>query len=81
MLYRVHLQQQRGAAADGMSVGAQVGAVDGADFAQLAAGLQHDVGQPERAADLNQLAARDDDFAPLRQGVEHDRCLSPLCQP
>ena len=39
----------------------------------LAPALAHDVGNAERAADLDQLAARDDHFAPVRERVEHEQ--------
>ena len=39
----------------------------------LAPGARHDVGHAERAADLDQLAARDDDLAAARQRVEHEQ--------
>ena len=47
-------------------------AVRRADFAQTDTGALDDLGKPEGAADLDQLAARHDDLAILRQGVEHD---------
>ena len=48
----------------------EMGAVGGADLAQPRAGACHDVGQAERAADLDQLAARDDRLAPVGQRVQ-----------
>ena len=48
-------------------------AVGGADLDQLRAGARHDVGHAERAADLDQLAARDDRLAPARERVEHEQ--------
>ncbi len=72
----VHLHQQPGARADRVRVVAQVGAVGRADLAQLGAGTTHDVGDAEGAADLDQLAARHDDFlfrCERRQGQQHGR--------
>ena len=69
----VHLHQQRGLRPDRLLVVAQVSAVGGADLDQLHAGARHDVGHAEGAADLDQLAARDDDLAPLRQRVEGEQ--------
>ena len=51
----------------------EMGAVGGADLDQPGAGAGHDVGHAEGAADLDQLAARDDRLAPLGQGVEHQQ--------
>jgi len=50
-----------------------VGTVGGADFDQFGAGAAHDFGHTEGAADLDQLAARDDHLAPLGQGVEDEQ--------
>ena len=43
------------------------------DFAQPRAALLDDVGNAERAADLDQLAARDDDFLPAGDGREQQQ--------
>ena len=67
----VHLHQRRGAFVDGLDKVFGVGAVGGADFAQLAARARHDVWNAKGAADLNEFAARDDDFFFLCKGVEH----------
>ncbi len=69
----------------------EVGAVGTADLRQVRTGGGHHVGQPEGPADLDQLAARHDDFAPRRVGlqeqekgggivVDHDgtRCAADL---
>ena len=40
---------------------------------QPGAGARHDVGHAEGAADLDQLAARDDRLASLRERVEHEQ--------
>src|SRR5438094_5377065 len=66
----VNLQQQRGGRADGFGVVAQVRAVGGTDLAQDGAAAQHDVRNAELAADLDQLAARDDDFFAVRERLE-----------
>ena len=50
-----------------------MGAVGGADLAQPAAGLAHDVGDAEGAADLHQLAARDHHLPPRRQGAQQQQ--------
>ncbi len=57
---RVHLHQQRRARADRVGVVRGMRAVRGADLDELRAGAAHDVGNAERAADLDQFAARDD---------------------
>ena len=66
----VDLQDQRRLGTDRGGEIAQMGAVGGTDLAQPRAGALHDVGQAERAADLDQLAARDDRLAPGRQRVQ-----------
>ena len=48
-------------------------AVGGADLDQPRAGARHDVRHAERAADLDQLAARHDRLAAARQRVEHEQ--------
>ena len=48
-------------------------AVGGADLDQLRAGARHDLRHAEGAADLDQLAARHDRLAALRQRVEHEQ--------
>ncbi len=50
-----------------------VRAVGGADLDQPGAGARHDVRHAEGAADLDQLAARDDRLAALGQRVEHEQ--------
>ena len=69
----VRLEQQRGTRANGFAVVARVGAVGGANLAQLAAGAGHDVRQTEGAADFDQLTARDHHLAAVRQRVEHQQ--------
>src|SRR6516165_7262021 len=46
----------------------KVGAVGRPDLTQPGAGACHDVWQPKRAANLDQLAARHDSLVPFRQG-------------
>jgi len=58
------------AALEGSRVVAQVGAVGGADLDQPGAALLQDLGDPERAADLDQLAARHQHLAAGGQGGE-----------
>ncbi len=72
---RVHLEDRPGARADRVAVVRQARLVRRADLAQLAARRREDVGHAERAADLDQLAARDDDLlvAGQRAQREHDR--------
>ena len=56
----VHLHEQGRVLADGALVVLRVGAVGGAHFHQARAGRGHHIGHAESAADLHQLAARDD---------------------
>ena len=76
---RVHLQHQRHIAAgatDRPLVVRQARAVGGADVDQTRPRLLHHLGHPERAADLDRLAARHGDLAPGRQrrdGEQHRR--------
>ena len=63
----VDLHQQRGVGIDGALVVLRMGAVGGADFDHARARARHHVGHAEGAADLDQFAARDDDFALARQ--------------
>ena len=58
---------------DRIGVVAQVRAVRRADLAQPRAASQHDVGDAELAADLDQLAARDDDLAAVGQRLERQQ--------
>ena len=66
----------RGLARDGVRVVARAGAVRRPHLAQLRAALLDDVGNAERAADLDQLAARHDHFLPRRHRRE-ERASSP----
>jgi hypothetical protein len=69
----VHLHQQAGARADGGFEIPRVAAVGAADFDEPGARALHDVGHPEGAADLDQLAPRDDDLLALGEGVEEQK--------
>ena len=69
----MRLEDQAGAVADRLLVVPKVRAVGGADLDQAGAGARHDVGQPERAADLDQLAARHDRILAGPEGVEHQQ--------
>jgi hypothetical protein len=60
---RVHAQDRRGAIRDRGGIVRDARAIGGADFSQHRAGLRHDVGDAEAAADLDQLATRDDHLA------------------
>ena len=66
----VDLEDQPGVGGKRGAVVAGVGAVGGADLDDARPGPRHDVGHPEGAADLDQLAARDDRLAALRQRVQ-----------
>ena len=75
----VDVEDQRCVVAGGCDGSREVpatGAVGGADLDQVRPGLRHHVGDPEPAAALDQLAARDDRSAPLGecgQGQQHRR--------
>ena len=70
---RVHLQQGGGLRRHGVAVVAGVGAVGRADLHQRRAGLAHDVGDAEAAADLDGLAARDDDLSAVGDAGEREQ--------
>ena len=67
------LHDRRGVGTDRGGVVLEMRAVGGADLDQPAAGLLHDVGDAEGAADLDQLAARDDDLAASGQCRQHQQ--------
>ena len=69
----VDLHQKAGLGGDRLGIVAGVGAVGGADLAQAAAGLFHDRGHAEGAADLDQLAPGDDGLAVAGQRVQDDQ--------
>ncbi len=66
----VHLQQQPGLRGDRAFVVRGVRAVGGAHLFEDRAASGHDLRNPERAANLNQLAARHDHFLAARQRVQ-----------
>ena len=72
----VDLEQQRGARAERALVVGQVRAVGGAHLDQLHPRPLEDLRHAERAADLDQLAARDDHLAAARERSEREeeRC-------
>ena len=85
---RVHAEDRGGALRDRARVIARVRAVRGPDLDELRAGTPEDVGDAEAAADLHELAPRDDDLLARgecrereehRRGVvvRHDRVLGP----
>ena len=59
----MHAQQQARAVAERALVIGKRGAVGGAYFAEYGAAFRHDIGNTKRFADLDQLAAGDEDFA------------------
>ena len=63
---------RRSALADRLLVVAGMRAIGRADFFQLAAGARHDIGNAESAADLDQLAARYDDFFFRRERIQDE---------
>ena len=64
----VHLHEQRGARADRRGIVLEMGAVGGADLDQLAPARAMMSGMRNDAADLDQLAARDDRLAAVAPG-------------
>jgi hypothetical protein len=69
----VYLEQRAGLVIERALEVAQVRSVRGADLAQPAAGGFHYLGDTEGAADLDQLAARDDDFLAARYGIQCEK--------
>jgi len=66
-------QQQLHAIGNGALIIADPRPVSRANFAQNRARLRHHVGNAKRAADLDQLAARDDNLAAFRQRVQRQQ--------
>ncbi len=66
----MHAQQQFRSLGDGGFVIGDAGAIRRPHFAKHRAGLRHHIGNAERTADLDQFAARDDDFPALGQRVQ-----------
>jgi hypothetical protein len=58
--------------ADRFGVVAEVGLVRRSHLPEDGAAHPHDIRHPERASDLDELAARNDDFLPHSQGVEDE---------
>ena len=69
----MHAEQEARAVVDGALVVGDARAVGGADFAQRGLRLRHHVGNAERAADFDQFAAGDDDFAAFGQRVQGEQ--------
>ena len=69
----VDLQEQRGLVGDRLLVIRRMRAVRRPDLLEHGAALGHDLRNPEGAADLNQLAARDDHFLAVRERVERQQ--------
>ena len=69
----MHLENERGFSAERLGVVLRVRAVGGTDLDEPRARARHNVGNAERAADLDQFAARDDRLASLRKRVEHKK--------
>jgi hypothetical protein len=69
----VDLQKQARVGTDRVAVVAQVGAVGRADLAQPRATRGHDLRHPERPADLDELATRDDHFAPGGERIDRQK--------
>ena len=67
----MHTHEGRSLSRDGVLVILEVRAIGRADFDEPGLALGHDFRQPERTADLDQLAARDDDLLLRRQRCEH----------
>ena len=70
---RMDAEDGGGVLGDRPLVVTEMGLVRRAHLDELHAGGGHDLGQAERAADLDQLPAGDDHLAAGRHGVEHDR--------
>ena len=68
---RVHLHDGGRAGRDRRGVILGSGAVGGADLNHARAGKAHHVRHPKTAADLDQLATRDDNLLALRHGRQH----------
>jgi len=59
--------ERGGLVRDGVAIIREVRSVGGAHFDQPRPALRHHVGQPERTANLDELAARNEDFASRRE--------------
>ena len=74
----MHSQQQPGTFGDGMLVVGDARAIGGPDLAQHRARFRHHVGNAERAADLDQFAARHQHLAALGQRVQRQQHRSGI---
>jgi hypothetical protein len=70
---RVNLEQERGLPRNGVLVIGKARPVRGPHLYQPGAALRHDVGDPERSADLDELPAADDHFPPPGVGRETEQ--------
>jgi hypothetical protein len=66
----VDLQQERGLGPDRLRVVVQVRPVRGPHFTEDGSASEHDVGDPELAADLDQLTAGDQDFLAMSERLQ-----------
>ena len=74
VIRRMRLEDDAGLRTNGFLEIAQVGAIGGADLVQFRAGALHHFRQAKRAADFDELAARDDGFLAARvrgEGQQH----------
>ena len=69
----MHLEQERGCRTDGRQIIRGMRAIGCPNLNELRARAGHDVRHAERAADLDQLAARHDGFAAKRQRVQDEK--------
>ena len=70
---RMDLKDHRRIGRDGALVVAQMRAVGGSDLDELGARSRHDIGDTEAAADLDELAAADDDLFTRGMGGKHQQ--------
>ena len=76
---RMHAQQERRFGADGVSKVAQMRAVGGPHLHQFGAALAQHVGDAKAAADLDELAARDDDLTAAGERSQDQEAPRPRC--
>ena len=74
----MNLHDQPRAVVDGVAIIVDAGAVRRAHFAQDCARAGHDVRDAEAVANLDQLAARDDDFASGRELIQDRKTAAAL---
>ena len=70
---RMHLEDEASLRSDCVRIVLRMRAVGGADLHKLGAGAGHDIRHAEGAADLDQLAARDNRLAAKRERVEDEK--------